>query len=125
MNKNNDFPNTPNVVIVLAKCRKHKQPYGIRIEEKQPSVWLADWAFIIQENKARKEGYDRSEIQGTFGIDPAYPGCPYCHSPGFFKCGCGKVACWDGETPVVTCPWCNSKGKLTGAIDNLSAGGDR
>ena len=115
----------PNVVIILAKCRNSGQPFGIRIEEKAPAQWAADWAFILQEKKARKEGYDRGEIHGSFGIDPAYPGCPHCRAPGFFKCGCGKVACWDGETRMVTCPWCGSRIELSVPIDHLSAGNDR
>ena len=121
----NETNSMPNVVIILAKCRSQKSTFGIRIEEKQPSVWLVDWAFAIQEQRANKEGYDRSEIRGTFGTDPAYPGCPYCRAPGFFKCGCGKVGCWDGESMTVTCPWCRNRIQLGGTIENLSAGGDR
>jgi hypothetical protein len=118
----------PNVVVVIARCRTSGSGniFGIRVEEKGQSQWIADWAFPIQEKKASKEGYANSRICGSFGIDPAlYPGCPYCHAPGFLKCGCGKIACWDGESRVVTCPWCGAKGELGGAIESLNAGNDR
>lgn len=114
-----------NVVIVLAKCRNSRQIFGIRIEEKSSSHWLADWAFPIQDKKAAKEGYGQSEVRGSFRLDPAYPGCPHCHAPGFFKCSCGKVACWDGATRMVACPWCSSNVELSGTIDKIDTKHDR
>ena len=116
----------PNVVVVLARCRITRQLFGIRIEEKYPTQWLADWAFSIHEKQAKKEGYGNSQIRGSFGVDMAvYPGCPNCQAPGFFKCSCGKLGCWDGESRTVTCPWCGARIELGGSIDALSAGGDR
>jgi hypothetical protein len=115
----------PHVVIVLARCSQNRQGFGIRFEEKAASRWSADWAFAIKETTARKEGYDRAEIRGAFGSDPAYPGCPHCGARGIFKCNCGKVACWDGERRVVTCPWCGSTGGLSGHVESLRAGNDR
>ncbi len=116
----------PKVVIAIARCRDSKNTFGIRVEEKAPAQWFADWAFSIPEAKAAKEGYDRSEISGSFVIDSQhYPGCPYCHVPGFFKCGCGKVTCWDGEAQKVTCSWCGAKGILGGEMETLHAGSDR
>jgi len=116
---------SPQVVVVMAKCSRANKLFGIRIEEKQPAQWLANWSFSIVEKKAKREGYDRNVVRGTFGTDSSYPGCPHCHSPGFFQCSCGKIACWDGETRKVTCPWCNVRGKLGREINHLSAGIDR
>lgn len=113
-----------NVVIVMARCTRGKQSFGIRLEEKTPRQWVADWAFPIKETLASKEGYGRSEISGGFMLDGTYPGCPYCKATGFFKCGCGKVACWDGERTTVTCPWCGSTSSIGGQIEGLTAGGD-
>jgi hypothetical protein len=79
---------TSKVVIVMAKCSHSKQSYGIRFEQKLPHQWVADWAFAIKEAAAKREGYDRSEIMGSFSFDAAYPGCPHCESPGIFKCSC-------------------------------------
>ena len=113
-----------NVVIVMSRCSSTKQAFGIRFEEKSQGRWIADWAFVIKEASAKKEGYDRSEIRGTFGFDRAYPGCPHCHSVSIFKCGCDKVACCDTEQRAVTCPWCGSTGELSGQVEKLHAGGD-
>ena len=116
----------PIVVIAIARCRGSKNTFGIRVEKKGRSLWIADWAFSIPESKAAKEGYDRSQISGSFGVDSAhYPGCPHCHAPGFFKCACGQIACWDGESRKVTCPWCGAKGELGATIESLNAGTDR
>jgi hypothetical protein len=114
------------VVIVLARCSHFKQPFGIRFEQFSPGNWTANWAFAIQEKSARKEGYDRNTIRGSFGLDGAYPGCPHCHNRVLLKCGCGKLSCYDGSSPSFTCPWCGQSGKVIEMDwDSLSAGGDR
>lgn len=59
---------TPNVVIIMARCSHSKQSFGIRMEEKFPSQWTADWAFAIKEAAAQHEGYDKSEIAGSFSL---------------------------------------------------------
>ena len=69
---------TPKVVIIMARCSHSKQSFGIRLEEKLTSQWMADWAFPIKEVAAKREGYDKSEIAGSFSVDDAYPGCPHC-----------------------------------------------
>ena len=131
--------NRPNVVIVMARCRQTKEYYGIRFEENRSierypkhdfgiepnQLWVADWAFEIKKESADREGYAKTEISGSFSIAPAYPGCPSCHGRSIFKCGCGKVACWDGKSQMVTCPYCGMTGLLSGQIDRLSSGGDR
>ena len=113
-----------NVVIVLSRCSRSRQPFGIRFEEKGRNCWIADWAFPLKETTARREGYDRGEIAGSFTFDPAFPGCPSCRASSFFKCGaCGKVNCWANET-VITCSWCGNRGGIEGQVDRLGAGGD-
>ena len=115
----------PRVVILLARCRHSKTSFGIRLEEKRPAEWGADWAFPIQERSAAREGYDRTHIAGSFTVDPAYPGCSHCEAKGYFKCCCGKVACWDGQESPAVCPWCGEIVEISGFIDNLIAGSDR
>jgi hypothetical protein len=112
-----------NVVIVLGRCRQSRQPFGIRFEEKGRGQWMADWAFPVKEGTARREGYDRGEITGSFGFDPGFPGCPYCRTSSFFKCGCGRVSCMGSEM-TVTCPWCGNTGQIGGQVDRLGAGAD-
>jgi primosomal protein N' len=116
----------PNVVIVLARCSQNHQLYGMRMEEKLSGQWMADWAFIIKEITAKKEGYDRTVIHGSFSKYQTFPGCPHCHALNFFQCGsCKKVTCWNGESRNVVCAWCGNEGKLEGAIESLGAGDDR
>jgi len=109
----------------MARCSQDQQGFGIRLEEKDRDQWLADWAFAIKETAARREGYDRGEITGDFGFDATYPGCPHCRAPSIFQCVCGKIACWDGEHRVVTCPWCGATVELRGQIESLKVGRDR
>jgi hypothetical protein len=113
-----------NAVIVLCRCRRHRLLFGIRFEEKNRERWVADWAFPIKEQAARRERFDATDIVGSFVLTEAYPGCPGCRAFNVFRCSCGKVACWDNETKRVTCPWCNQSGMLDGVVDRLAAGGD-
>jgi hypothetical protein len=115
----------PRVRIVMGRCRHHRQGFGLRFEEQGRGQWLADWAFVIKEKSAQREGYDRSEITGSFGFAQAYPGCPHCRAQAAFKCGCGKVSCWDGEGSTVICPWCGASGHIGGTAETLGTGSDR
>jgi hypothetical protein len=115
---------SPNVVIVMARCSRSRNTFGIRVEEKHNGQWLADWAFALKETTARKEGYGRSEIAGVIKLDLAYPGCPHCHAMGLVKCSCGHVACWDRDRNMVSCPWCGSTGEVSGSIHSLSGESD-
>jgi hypothetical protein len=115
----------PLVRIVIARCTYGGQSFGLRFEERERGQWLADWAFGINEKSARKEGYDGSEISGSFGFAPDYPGCSYCRATGIYRCVCSKVACWNGEDRTVTCPWCRTSVQLDGTISSIGTGGDR
>lgn len=114
-----------NVVIVMARCSRIRQSFGIRFEEEAPDHWIADWAFSIKETSAKREGYDQNEIRGVFGFARTYPGCPHCQAPSVFQCVCGAVACWDGERRAVTCPWCGTTVELREQIETLNVTGDR
>src|SRR5690348_10534083 len=105
----------PNVVIVVARCNRTKDLFGMRFEEKSRHRWVADWAFPILETMARKEGYDRNQIQVSFDFDYDYPGCPDCHAGSIFQCSCDKIACWQARRlPCVeTCPWCGAQVTLS------------
>jgi hypothetical protein len=113
------------VRIVLARCAEIKSSFGIRVENAGPSRWVLTWAFPVLEVTARREGYDRSEITGHFEFQPDYPGCPHCSNRSFFRCRCGKIACWDAIEQDVTCPWCGAYVRLEGTVDRMSAGQDR
>lgn len=114
----------PNVVIVTARCSKTKQPFGVRFEEKDRNLWLANWTFAINTDVAQREGFDKSKINGSFTFDADYPGCPHCGSMIMFQCQCGKNACWDGASKKVVCPWCGNHGSISGIVKSLKAGVD-
>lgn len=116
----------PNVVIVMSRCSRHRESYGIRLEEISRGMWSADWAFPVKETIAKKEGYDRSEIKGIFIVADEYPGCPYCKNKGIILCGCDKVSCYDNRSPIASCAWCGTKGQIGvgSGVTGLKAGGD-
>jgi hypothetical protein len=111
--------------VVMARCSQTQQGFGIRFEEQGRGRWVADWAFATKETQARSASYDRGEITGAFEFDAAYPGCPHCRAPSIFQCVCGQVACWNGESHAVTCPWCGTTVELRDPIGSLSARSDR
>lgn len=116
-----------NVTIVVARCIKTKEGFGIRFEEKSLGEWVADWAFPLKDNEAKREGYTYGQVKGTFGFDSSYPGCPYCKHPTFFQCGgsCRKIVCWDGISRTNTCPWCNVTATMgDGHITQMTRQGD-
>ena len=110
--------------IVMAKCRRSKQPFGIRTEQRTDGVWYCTWAFKLSEKSAANEGYSDTSVSGTVDLTDEYPGCPYCGSSGWFSCGrCGKLTCNDGES-YVTCSWCGNSGDCTSASTfDLKGGG--
>jgi hypothetical protein len=115
----------PRVVIAMGQCSKAKQRYGIRFERQGDKQWSATWCFAIKELVAKREGYEQTQMNGEFVLHSAFPGCPYCSASSFFKCECGKLACWSGEGRTVSCPWCGEVGELSGKVTNLAGGGDR
>ena len=93
--------------VILAKCSVHNRTFGIRIE-KRNNDWFRTWAFEIDDAKAKREGFDRNTITGSFATDPDYPGCPYCKKHGFVRCNCGKISCYDSANESAHCYWCNT-----------------
>ena len=99
--------------IILIKCEIAKKVFGARVQKTENNDWVRTWAFEINDKIAINEGYDKTNIQGSLSAVDEYPGCPYCGTKGFFKCGkCGKVNCYNGEE-IATCNWCGNTGKLT------------
>jgi hypothetical protein len=95
--------------VVLCKCPKTRDVFGMRLE-KRGGDWLRTWAFKVDEQRARREGFDTETTSGTMTPTPEYRGCPYCGTTGLAQCPCGKVFCWSGETRRLTCPWCGQTG---------------
>lgn len=113
------------VVIVMSRCSRSKESFGIRFEKDDQSNWVVDWAFPVKEALGRKEGYDKNEIKGRITLDTQYPGCPYCHNESFVLCStCAKVSCYDNTSNWVVCPWCNVGNSVGGSIQALRGGDD-
>ena len=96
-----------NATVVLAKCAKTKRLFGMRVEQRGKD-WVRTWAFPIDEQKAKNEGFTANKVSGSMNAVDDYPGCPHCKASGFVLCSCGKISCWNGgsETNRHTCPWC-------------------
>lgn len=115
------------LVIVTGRCSVTRAGFGIRFEwHEEPQQWWATWAFAISESAAKREGYEKSQINGSFVIHPTFPGCPHCQAASFFQCGvCRKVGCLTAGVVSVTCPWCGLGLEMQeGRIGSLEAGGD-
>lgn len=116
----------PNVVVVVARCSNRAEDFGIRLEEVSVSHWEADWAFALSSRTAKREGFaEQSVIEGRMLVAEAYPGCPHCDARSFSGCGCGRIACWDGDSTIVTCPWCHQTFELDRELTEVRSERDR
>lgn len=112
--------------ILLFKCSKANQMYGVRIQKMKDGDWWRTWAFKIKPHNAKSEGFDRTPVQGNLNETEEYPGCPYCGTHRFVQCGkCEKISCWNGEMSLV-CPWCGVRMEnFVEATEKFSVVGDR
>jgi hypothetical protein len=106
--------------VLLSKCSKHGKTFGIRVE-KRGNDWIRTWAFPISDEAAKREGFDRTNITGSFNVTKEFPGCPYCGTHGMFFCGCGKVSCIQTNAESVHCYWCNTRVNNLTAAESFSA----
>ena len=97
--------------VVLARCNKTKKLYGMRVE-KRGNDWVRTWAFPIDEQKAKQEGFEANKVSGSMNAVDDYPGCPYCGTRSFVHCSCGKISCWSSESKKHTCPWCGQTSEV-------------
>lgn len=111
--------------VILQRCGKSGRTFGVRCEKMQDGEWHRTWAFPIDENRARHEGYDKTEIKSHLPATDDYPGCPYCGCQGaFYDYNCGKISCYYGEK-VFTCPWCSNTYNAVTTTEKMSlSGGD-
>jgi len=115
----------PNVVIVMAQCSKRQHLFGIRFEQVGRN-WAADWTFALKEGVAKREGYDKATIRGSFGTTEQYPGCPFCETISVAQCSrCGQISCLQSGETLFACPKCGLHGRIGGEITSMNAGADR
>lgn len=107
---------------IMATCPKHKKNYGITVDYIGRNAYKFVWAFKIDREKAKREGYDTRQVHGSVELDSEYPGCPYCKSKRNVFCSCGTVVCWNGES-VITCPSCGQRGEISAAESVSMKGG--
>ena len=101
--------------VILMKCRKTGQTFGVRVQKMEDGDWYRTWAFPISNKMAVKEGFDKTQINGSLYDLEGFPGCPYCGEKAFVQCGyCNKISCYSGEKSV-RCQWC---GKMMKRIKN-------
>ena len=94
--------------VLLFKCGKANREYGVRVETTRDNDWVRTWAFEIDPQVARNEGFDQNPIRGMLYATDDYPGCPYCSTDYFVQCGkCKKVSCWHEEKRA-QCAWCGN-----------------
>ena len=110
--------------IALSKCKETGKVYGVRMEKYQDG-WLSTWAFPVDINKAKREGYDSTTLKGFSWNATDYNGCPYCGKKRMFICdACHKLNCLITSGDVFTCNWCGNTGKLeeNKSVEILSGG---
>lgn len=96
---------------IMAVCEETKRYFGITVDEDGWDQYRFVWAFKIDKDKGKKEGYDSKNVTGSVSLDDEYPGCPYCGEKRFYICQCGKIVCYHGQSRV-TCPNCGQTGTL-------------
>ena len=114
-------PVSDKAFVVMACCQKAKKDFGITIDKKSPVLHRMIWAFKLDREKARREGYDSKTISGGLEADKNYPGCPYCGKKQIVFCSCGSIVCWDGES-LFHCPVCGVKGEV-GYVESVNIKG--
>lgn len=112
-------PVSDKALAVMAVCPEAKKYYGITVDYLRKGAYKFVWAFKIDKDKAKREGYDSQRVHGSVELDSEYPGCPYCKSKQFIFCSCGAVMCWHGQR-VVTCPSCGQTGEVS-SVSSVSS----
>ena len=51
-----------NAQVLLARCKKSKQLYGITIEQVSGNAWEMKYSYFIDEVRAKSEGFDKTVV---------------------------------------------------------------
>ena len=107
-------------MFVSMVCSTHRQPTVLRFSW-DGGTWIAVGASKQRPGSVIPPGDGDGAVQGAFGTTSAYPGCPYCGSDGFVRCGqCRELSCHDDSWEIFNCPRCGNSGRITGLIDSVS-----
>lgn len=109
---------------VMAACEETKKSFGITVDRVGSKMYKFVWTFKIDKEKAKREGYDQTNVKGGIILDPDFPGCPYCGQKTMISCSsCGKFFCHHGQKHV-TCPSCGASGEVVSVEQvDLKGGG--
>ena len=61
---------------IMAMCEETKKPFGITVNP-QNGCYAFTWAFKINPDQAKREGYDKTSVRGAVMYDPDFNGCPH------------------------------------------------
>ena len=110
-----------NVVRASARCMYSEEPFAIRFE-KRGDAWAATSTSVPTGGDGGSGASASAQVVGPFEFPPEYEGCPHCSNTGLFVCGdCDNLACWDGTTNPVVCPWCAAENPIEGDIEDIEA----
>jgi hypothetical protein len=114
--------------VVLARCQRTRDSYGIRIEEGR-DAWLATWSFRVDESQFARSGYGRAAVvKSTLTLADSFRGCPYCEANSFVQCGgCRHLTCHRDGDREWRCGWppCQVSGSPEGRISEFDSGVQR
>ncbi|MBC9987883.1 hypothetical protein E4P24_16125 [Haloferax sp. AS1] len=109
------------VVRASARCMYSEGPFTIRFE-RRGNAWAATSTSKPTGGDGRGGSSGTAQVSGQFEFPPEYEGCPHCSNTGLFVCAdCDNIACWDGNTNPVVCPWCSAENPIEGDIENIEA----
>lgn len=109
------------VVRASARCMYSEDPFVVRFE-KRGSAWAATSTSVPTGDGDGGGSPSAAQVSGPFEFPPEYEGCPHCSNTGLFVCAdCNNLACWDGTTDPVVCPWCSAENPLGGDIESIEA----
>ena len=111
-------------MVVMATCQQTKRLFGITVQ-KEGKNYVFAWAFKMNAETAKREGFERNKVSGNIFMAKEYPGCPHCGALSWFQCGvCSHFVCMPYDQEVVRCPECGNQGEVVIADSFDLNGGD-
>jgi hypothetical protein len=106
----------------VVRCMQSRSEFSVRFERIDGTWHLAE-AFTVDGDEAGDDGTAEStRIDGPFEFRGRYDGCPHCGDGSIYHCGdCDQLACWDGQTSPVECPWCGRRSEVSEGIDSVES----
>lgn len=99
-------------MVVMATCQNNKKVFGITAIKTGNNYEFA-WAFKINPDSAKREGFESNHVVGNIYNANDFPGCPHCGAPSWYQCGkCKRFVCLRPGTKIVKCPECGNEGEL-------------